>query len=375
MGFWHTGYMEHHEADFFRSMPSGPVSPPPPPVFPCPHCGIELPSPDSLTHHLFDGHPYSRPLLLFRGRECGRTRMTITTPTIAEDWAPIDCRAVRLNGVTVGSGGLGASLADLQHTVAVVELEGDASTEPVEIEFAIADDSDLAAVDERLLELILGQRLTMGSIQAFIGATETYRTAERYRNGIAIYLYGVLAREGSPDSGLERHEYRSRFDEAAELLHSFDRPAADAICGLVAFHFNQFDQAVQRTRSPRVAWAAARHSDLLAGIHVDGGPGPSPERAGLDFVLSDAHLEQVLSWTARQLRASEPGIIEEMEAALKSLEAFDQVKVRVLCAEHARRLGLIERGLVHANELRHNPATAEWARTYVAAVRTSGDEL
>lgn len=374
MGFWHTGYMEHHEADFFGSMPVAPSRPAPPPVFPCPHCALELPSPDALTHHLFDGHPFSRPLLLFRGRECGRARLTITSPTAAEDWNAVDCEGVRLNGVALDSDALGESLADLRLTVAVVELEGSASIEPVELEFAIADPSDLDAVDDRLLELIRGQQLTMGSVQAFIAATEVNRTAARYRDGIAIYLYGVLAREESPDSGLERHEYRGRFDEAVELLHSFGRPVADAICGLVAFHFNQFGQAMERTRSPRVAWAASRHADLLAGASVDAHPGPPPERAGLDFVLSDAHLEQVLSWTTRPLGASGPDIIDEMEASLKTLEPFDQLKVRVLCAEHARRLGLVDRGLAHANELRHNPATTEWARMYVAAVKPREDE-
>jgi hypothetical protein len=296
--------------------------------------------------------------------------MTITAATSVHDWAAVDCDQARLNGTVIDLGGLPTALAELRHDVAVVELEGAASVEPVEIEFAIADPSDLDEVDGRLLELIRGQQLTMGAIQSFITATESARTASRYRDGVAVYLYGVLAREESPDSGLLRHEYRGRFDEAAQLLHTFDRPVADAICGLVAFHFNQFDQALERTRSPRVAWAASRHLDLLSGVHVGSEPGPPPERAGLDFVLSDAHLEQVLSWTTRPLGDTDATIIDEMEASLATLEPFDQLKVRVLCAEHARRRGLIDRGLAHANELRHNPATIEWARTYVAAAKS-----
>jgi hypothetical protein len=300
--------------------------------------------------------------------------MTITAATVAHDWVAVDCDRARLNGTPIDSDGLAAALAELRTDVAVVELEGAASVEPVEIEFAIADPSDLREVDDRLLELIRGQQLTMGAIQSFITSTESARTASRYRDGVAIYLYGVLAREESPDSGLQRHEYRGRFDEAAQLLNSFDRPAADAICGLVAFHFNQFDQALDRTRSPRVAWAASRHADLLAGVIVGDEPGPPPERAGLDFVLSDAHLEQVLSWTTRPLGGTASTIIDEMEASLATLEPFDQLKVRVLCAEHARRLGLIDRGLAHANELRHNPATTDWARTYVAAAKSRAVE-
>lgn len=373
MGFWHTGYMEHHEADFFRSMPSPPTQPPPPPVFPCPHCGKKLPSLDALTSHLFDGHPFQRPLLLFRGRECGRARMTVTSATESHDWVPVDCATAQLNGDSIEPAALGEALAALRQTVAVVELGGAASVEPVEIEFAIADPSDLDQVDDRLVELIRGQQLTMASIQSFVGATEGARSGSRYRDGVAVYLYGVLAREESPDSGLERHQYRSRFDEASQLLHTFDRPVADAICGLVAFHFNQFDQASTRTRSPRVAWAADRHADLLAGATVDSGPGPAPERAGLDFVLSDAHLEQVLSWTCRPLGDSDSAAIDEMEASLPTLEPFDQLKVRVLCAEHALRLRLLERGLVHANELRHNPATTDWARNYVTTLKSGED--
>lgn len=369
MGFWHTGYMEHHEADFFGSMPAVAWHPPPPPVYPCPHCGRELPSPEALTGHLFDGHPHPRPLLLFQGRECGRSRMTITTTTTAGDWLPVDCDRARLNGDPIDPQVLPTSLASMEHSVVVVELEGAASVEPVEIEFAIADQSDLDKVDGRLSELIHGQQLTMAAIQSFITATQDARTAARYRDGVAVYLYGVLAREEASDSGLQREQYRGRFDEAAHLLNGFDRSVADAICGLIAFHFNQFDQAMTRTRSPRVAWAATRQADLLDGTPVSSAAGPAPERAGLDFVLSDAHLEQVLSWTCRPLGLADAAIIDEMEASLTTLEPFDQMKVRVLCAEHALRLQLHERGLAHANELRHNPATADWARAYVAAAK------
>ena len=370
VGFWHTGYMEHHEADFFGRFPHAPLSPEAPLVFPCPHCRRELPTPDALAHHVFDGHPFSRPLLLFRGRECGRARLTITDATVADDWTALECESALLNGRPLDPGSLGEELSNLRHTVATVELKGTASVETADLEFAIADPEDLESVDERLLELIRGQQLTMGSIQAFIAASEPYRSAGRYRDGIAIYLYGVLAREESPGSGLERHEYRDRFDEAVGLLHTFDRSPADAICGLVAFHFNQFDQAANRTQSPRVSWAATRLADLLSGEIPRSGTGPAPDRAGLDFVLSDACLEQVLSWTCLPLDGCSESVLDQMEDALDGLEPFDQFKVRLLCAEQASRLALADRGRAHANELRHNPLAAAWARAYVAGTKS-----
>ena len=366
MGFWHTGYMEHHEDDFFGSRPRNSAVLLPPPVYPCPHCARTFGAPDKLERHLFDGHPFARPLLLFRGRECGRARFTITDPTVATDWVALDCERTTLNGQDIPPESLGASLESLRHTVATVVLHGAASTEVADLEFAVAEPADLDCIDERLLELVRGHQLTMASIQAFILATASYRTAARYRDGIAIYLYGVLAREQSPDSGLARDDYRGRFDEAVELLHTFDRPPADAICALVAFHFNQFAQAAIRTRSPRIAWAAARFASILGAGTVDLEAGPAPDRAGLDFVLSDAYLEQVLTWSCLPLDEGGSTLIDAMEASLPGLEPLDQLKVRVLCAEHALAAGAVDRGLSQANELRHNAATADWAREYVA---------
>ncbi|MFZ4434765.1 MAG: hypothetical protein ACOYOQ_16360 [Microthrixaceae bacterium] len=370
MGFWHTGYMEHHEDDFFGSGDTSETTPEPPAMLPCPRCGEGFSSKAELTDHLFDGHATKRPLLLLRGRECGRSRTAVTSETTATDWDAIDCERVRLNGDPVEPDVLGDHLAALRHTVSVIELEGVDHVETVELDFSIAGESDLDAVDERLSELVGSHRLSMSSIQAFIDTTEPYRTADRYRDGIATYLFGVLARERSPESGLEHDEYRSRFEEAANRLQPFDRRVADAICGLVAFHFNQFDQAAARTSCPRVARAARRYLRILSAFDGEASAEPQLTPLGLEFVLSDAHLEQVLTWSLTPVERVDLGALNAMESALGTMEPYDRLKTRVLCVVSARRLGLNDECVRHANELRHNPSTTEWARKYVSGIKT-----
>jgi hypothetical protein len=211
--------------------------------------------------------------------------------------------------------------------------------------------------------------LTIAAIEAFVAATTHYETAADYRNGIATYLYGVLAKERSPESGLEHGAYREKFDEALSLLGGFDRVTADVICGLVAFHYNQFDRAILRTRSPRVAWASSRLLRLLQGEDLTHDEVVAPQRSSLDFVLSDAATEQVLTWCCIPLDGSARADIEALEASLDAQEPFDQLKLHVIAAEHHLRTGARERARPHVNELRNNAVTERWARACISRMR------
>ena len=365
MGFWHTGYMEHHEDAFFSAFidPREPVSPP---VFPCPDCTRTFLSPEELEVHRFDGHSYTRPVLLLNHRECGRSRFTISEPTAEPDWAVLDASSILVNGEEIPPSKAGSALSSFHEGVVRVVLKGEQSNQSFDLRFAITDYADLQGVDDRLHEMVRGHRLTIGAIEGFLSATEAFRTAGDYRAGIANYLYGVLAREKSPESGLKHDEYRERFDQAVALLGGFDRQPADAICGLVAFHYNQFDHAILRTRSARVSWAARRFLHLLEGMDLDVSELVAPERSSIDYVLSDALTEQVLTWASIPLdgTAHEP-TIAAIEEALLDHEPFDQLKLRIVTAEYQLRKGSPETGRKHAAELRHNPVAEEWARTYL----------
>lgn len=374
MGFWHTGYMEHHEDAFSSAVFPSSGAPPRPPSLPCPDCERTFLSQEDLERHRFDGHASSRPVLLWRGRECGRSRLTFTEPTTEQDWEVLDCRSMTINGRSSKPSKAGSLLSQFRDGVVSVILTGKHAEQVFDLRFSVADPADLDGVEVRLLEMVKKQQLTIASIEGFLAASAQFVTARDYRDGITAYLHAVLARERSPESGLRHAAYRERFDQAVALLGSFDRAPADTICGLVAFHYNQFDWAVQKTRSHRVAWGARRLVHLLRVEPLGEEKVGDSHRSSLDFVLSDALTEQVLTWTCIPLDGSAATAVDEMESSLCSQELFDQLKLRLIASEHHRRTGAIDRVRPHIDELRHNPIAEAWAAAYQARIRRLGAE-
>lgn len=368
MGFWHTGYMEFHEIadDYDRPRPT-----PKPPRYPCSRCSQVFDSQDDLAVHLFDGHVTSRPVLMLRGRECGRSRVAVISKTAPEDWQFLNSRAVRVNDKRCSERQARAALSSTPVGVVSVTLEGDATDQEFEFSFRIANSKDLADVDKRLSELIQGRSLTIHAIDAFITRTDRFETARYYRDGLANYFYGVLARERSSESGLvgssaDVDAYKHRFDDAVERLGKFDRPTAEAICGLVAFHYNQFDLALRKTRSPRVARVARRFASLLSATPETSLPSIEIDKSSLDYVLSDTEIERIISWCAIPLDGCSAQAVDDMERSLSDVETTDALKLRMIAAEHHLAAGEPERGLEHVRHLRHARALERWGAWYQA---------
>lgn len=361
MGFWHTGYMEFHEPTGWSS--SAPYVPPAP-QHPCDQCGAVFSTRDDLDVHLFDGHATARPILTLRGRECGQSRLSVIQPTAPDDWGVRNATGAVVNGRSVSLDSLGAALSRARSGVTSVQLVGARAGQDFEFAFSIADEKDLEGVDLRLVELIEGRSLTIHAIDQFIERSKRYESARSYRDGLTSYLFGVLARERSVDSGLltksgEQPVYVAKFDEAVATLGNFDRAPAEAVCGLVAFHYNQFDLALRKTRSPRVARAARRFACLLAGAPSDD-LGSIAGRSSLDYALSDSETEQVISWCCVALDGTARDAVSDMEAAIDNLEPSDQVKLHITAVEHYLTVGAADRATEHLAALRHSRAAESW---------------
>lgn len=365
MGFWHTGYAEFHEVEEPRIW----VRPAPePPSFRCPRCDSVFASRDDLAVHEFDGHATSRPQLMLHGRECGRSRLAVIAPTRASDWVIKNACSVRVNGRTCSDKDARKTLASSRSGVVSVVLEGEVSNQDFEFSFNIADDADLDGVDEGLHALIRGKSLTLNAIDEFIRSTDRFFTARGYRDGLANYFYGVLAREKSPESGLpfdaDSGGYRRRFDEAVAELGRYDRAPAEAISGLVAFHYNHFDLALRKTRSPRIAQLAMRFARLLDGESSVDRIAPARDVATLDYILSDNETEQIIHWTSIPLDGSARVEVAEMEDALSRVQPTDAMKLRVVAAEHHLAAGDCNLGERHVAELRHSKDLEKWVAQY-----------
>ena len=322
------------------------------------------------------GHLTTRPVLLLKGRECGRSRIYVVSTTDPKDWEFVNTRSVRLNRVRKTEDEARKTLASARVGLIEVFLEGDLDEQEFEFHFTFADERDLAGVDDSLRDFIQTNSLTVESIDSFIRETEKFRSALDYRSAIANYLYGVSAREESDDSGLlhrngeiDRRDdevaYPTKFGQAVEVLGRYDRATSGAICGLVAFHYNQFDTAVRRTRSDRVALASMRIASLLSCTPVIEDDIGGADHPGLDSGLSDTKIDRILSWCCIPLDGSAQPEVDEMELVLNTEQPYDQFKLRIIAAEHHLAAGSFEKGRQHMKELQHTRDTGEWVKWYL----------
>lgn len=365
MGFWHTGYMEFHEPTSER-YGSHAAYIPPPPEFPCEHCGVIFRTLDDLNAHRFDGHPSHRARLFLRGRECGRSRTSVVAATAPEDWAFDNAIGINVNDVEVDERTARKLLCSSKGVVKV-RLRGGHLDQDFEFSFEMADGADLDAVDLALSDLIGERTLSLTTIQRFLDRCQRLKTSSSYSDGLANYFYGVLARERSPESSLWQTSqglasYRSRFDDAVSRLGALDRAPAEAVCGLVAFHYNHFDIAMRKTRSPRVARVSSRLASIVAGKGTEETQGllVGLEDNSIDRALSDVETERVVNWCAVPLDGSAQRAIAEIEDAIAAVDPLDQLKLHLIAGEHYLAAGHVHAALRHADELRHTAAASSW---------------
>lgn len=362
MGFWHTGYMEFHEPTGFES--AGPPAPPKPPRFPCAECGLVFSSGRARRAHRFDGHATKRPILLFRGRECGRTRLMVTSSSSSADWVTSDVESITVNGRETSTSEAAGFLASVKVGVQTVAVSNGPLERTFEFDFCLAEEEDLCFVDQALEKLISSRELSLNAIDTFIMRAGRGVTARRYREGVAAYLYGVLAREAVEDPGRVDASgapiYEQRYNSAVSLLSTFDRPAAEAICGLVALHYNQFELAVRKTNSHRVSDVAARFRSLLAGGAFVTTSLADRSHGSFDRALSDSVTEDLLDLGATALDGTQSSMVTQLLPSLGELRPQDQFKVRLIAAEALLAVGDIDGASRHGEALRHSKETGAW---------------
>lgn len=363
MGFWHTGYMEFHEPVGLGEAIAAHAAP----VFRCDFCSEAFGTFELLRVHRFEKHPAIRPVLFVRGREVGGTPLRLTRSINPSDVQVLHASSATLNGRSLAVTDLGAHLAPMSAHVADIRLDGEVKAE-FKLQFEIATDQDVAGVEKCFENAAHRGRLDRRAIEDFIESARGFPTAMAYCDGICEYLYGALAKERSTESSLAFHEYRDKFNRAADILRDVHRPLARLVQGLVAFHFNHFGVAAVCSPSTRVASASER---FLGWVGLRRPPGwPASETSPtMDRLLTDLDTEHVLRWTlgppAETLAQS-----RELEAAVeRDIPEFDRVKLRVLLAElylHSERRADAHR---HARELRNNPSLGRWAESVLAETR------
>jgi len=207
--------------------------------------------------------------------------------------------------------------------------------------------------------------LDIEAVSRFNKDCRDYLSAMPYCNGIANYLYGVMAKERSSDSGLKHEDYIPKFLRSSYELSGINRPFARSVRSLVAFQFNQFDDAWYLAPEGALRHAAGAFSVLLQGLpwHVD--DSLSSSAGAVEDLLTDQDTLQILADASHGivfLKTHANELLERLGRA--SSEGYDHMK-RVLLACEA----LAERdepdshskARTLARTMASRPETSAWA--------------
>lgn len=372
MGFWHTGYAEFHEPTGLESYV---YSPPPRVRFVCEHCAEHFDELEDLRRHRFERHPLRQPALLLRGRAVGALPLTVLSPVRAADVLVEDATHCTVNGQAVKPAALGTFLAPMSREFIEVELANGGATTRCVLDFRIADESHLVGVEAAFLRMARDRVLNIDAVARFIQDCRAYGSAMPYCDGICHYLYGVMAKEQTPDSGLRASQYTERYLRSSDELSGFDRPLARSVRALVAFHFNQFDEAESLAPEGALRHAAGAFAALLLGLpwHFEAAFSPAPGSA-VEDLLTDQDTLQVLSDASHGLLELK-GRADDLQAHLRRAAAgYDRLK-RVLLASEA--LAASDDAGSHAaarrlaREMAAQPDTRAWAEAMLERLQTT----
>jgi hypothetical protein len=372
VGFWHTGYAEFHEP---TGLGEYIYTPPPPVRYACEHCSQLFLDLEALRKHRFEQHPVRQPALLLRGKPVGALPQVLMTPLDPSDVLVEDAANCLLNGQPVPTARLGQQLAAMRREYVEVELSNQGATTRCLLDFKVADEAHIAGVETAFLRLARDRLLNIQAISRFNDDCRSFASAMPYCDGISHYLYGVMAKERAPDSGLRHEEYIQRFLRSSEELSGFDRPLARSVRALVAFHFNQFDDAEYMAPEGALRHAAGAFAGLLQGLpwHFDEAFSPAPGSA-VEDLLTDQDTLQILSDASHGLVGLKARA-EELLAHLRRAPAsrYDHMKRMLLACEalaardepasqaEARKL---------ARMLVGKPDTSAWAKAMVERLST-----
>jgi hypothetical protein len=165
--------------------------------------------------------------------------------------------------------------------------------------------------------------------------------------------------------------YQGMYDKAVRILGGFDRAPAEAICGIVAFHYNQFDRAMTRTHSRRVAEVAMRMKAMLDVAPWSERDLTAEAHSSLDSALSDSVIERVLFWSALPIDGGSAEFVE-MLTEIKSHRPSDAFKLHLLAAENFLTAGVPAVANEHAEQLRHGRSTEAWYADFRARLEGVG---
>jgi hypothetical protein len=262
MGFWQTGYAEFHEpAGFGEDV----FTPSPPRRFYCEQCSQHFGDLENLRRHRFESHPLRQPVLMVRGQSVGLLPLKVLMHLQPKDVVVEDALVCKFNGMSIDPEELGDRLASLRREFIEIELGNAGAMTRCKLDFKVSDVADIKGVEIAFMRMARDRNLSIEVVASFNQDCKAFQSAMFYAHGVSQYLYGVMAKERSPASGLSADQYTEKFLQASDVLAGFDRPLSNSIRALVAFHFNHFGDVQTLAPAGALSHTSAVFKGLLLG--------------------------------------------------------------------------------------------------------------
>lgn len=215
-------------------------------------------------------HPISNPILYFRDKEIGSSRLLVTTEVGSGDITARNVSRLRLNGRTI------ESLTQLIETLQCCKNDyinivygNDALEKKLSIEICIADKKELLEVDQAFNAQFTSDYLSSQKLESFQNSIKHCKTVGKYTNGLVRYIHGLKAKDQQSEI-TSFEDFDVRFNQSLASLTEYNTSLASAIRAVIRFNRNDFGLMKKLSGLPELDNAAAffRGADLANTGHA-----------------------------------------------------------------------------------------------------------
>lgn len=293
-------------------------------------------------------HPLFNPILFYRDRELGSTRLLINSPIQLGDIDARNVNRVELNGQLLSSiTELTQVLQSVSKGFFSITYANEAMEKKLKIEVCIADPQQLAEVDQAFRMHFSTGSIADPLLAAFTASVKNCDSVSRYIDGLVRYLHGLKAKDHQ-SSIITFEDFDKRFNQALDSLKDYATPLAAAVRSVIRFNRNDFSLMHRASGLPEMDRAIAFFcGDDLISHALELPDAQLPVDQASEFILANlipvfadatlADIEERLTW---------------LPVKYRSLQ--DTSKLNYLCFRKAVAIGDIATIQNYRKKLRHD---------------------
>jgi hypothetical protein len=209
--------------------------------FYCHRCEKNFATQEQLTQHLWDKHPTKNPILIFGDTELTSTRHIVRNRFPLENVSVLNAELINVNGNEVTLKKLNKLIGSATNQFFRIDITNEGVNKKFELDIKLISDSYIQNIDECFFNCFNNSQLTNDGIQTFIKLTNRYTDAADYIDGLLNYLVGLQAKVGRA-SVVSFEKYAEKLNQSFSILSEFKNPLAVAICDVISFMMNTFNE-------------------------------------------------------------------------------------------------------------------------------------